>query len=140
MDKKLEIGKRIKQRRIELNMTQEELGDLLWLNKSTIQRYENGKISSIKIPVLHAMAKQLDVDPNWLALKTDIMGSFEPRSELYNENLNKEITQYNDNEKKLLLLARHLEKIPDDTRKRLIENFEDTVDTYLDALGIKKED
>lgn len=140
MDKKLEIGKRIKQRRIELNMTQEELGNLLWLNKSTIQRYENGKISSIKIPVLHAMAKQLDVDSNWLALKTDIMGSFEPRSELYNENLNKETTQYNDNEKKLLLLARRLEKIPDDTRKRLIENFEDTVDTYLDALGIKKED
>ena len=36
--------------------------------------------------------------------------------------------QYNDDERKLLLLARHLEKIPDDTRKRLIKNFEDTVD------------
>lgn len=48
-------------------------------------------------------------------------------------------TQYNDDERKLLLLARHLEKIPDDTRERLIKNFEDTVDTYLDALGIKKE-
>lgn len=49
-------------------------------------------------------------------------------------------TQSSDSEKKLLLLARHLEKIPEERRKIIIKNFEDTIDMYLDAMGIKKED
>lgn len=82
----IEIGRRIKMRREELNMTQEELGNRLWLNKSTIQRYEAGRISKIKLPVLHAMAKQLNVDPNWLALKTDKMGEFSEQQQWYQNN------------------------------------------------------
>lgn len=74
-DNKL-IGSRIKQRREQLNLTQEDLGTHLSLNKSTINRYESGEVQKIKIPILHALAKFLDVDPNWLALKTDEMGSF----------------------------------------------------------------
>lgn len=86
MEKKKEIGKRIKLRREQLGMSQEKLGSLLWLNKSTIQRYESGKITNIKIPILHAIAKQLNVDPNWLVLKTDEMGSFQKRFDLYNDD------------------------------------------------------
>lgn len=85
MEKNIEIGKRIKLRREELGMTQEELGNLLWLNKSTIQRYESGKIASIKLPVIHAMAKQLNVSPEWLILKSDEMGSFHERYDLYRD-------------------------------------------------------
>lgn len=43
-------------------------------------------------------------------------------------------------EKKVLMLARHLEKIPEDKRARIIQNFEDTIDTYLEAMGIDKGD
>ncbi len=85
MENKIEIGKRIKQRREQLGMSQEELGSLIWLNKSTIQRYESGKITKIKIPILHAIAKQLNVDPNWLVLKTDEMGIFQEHYELYED-------------------------------------------------------
>lgn len=67
----IEIGKRIKQRREELHLTQEDLGAPLGFNKSTIQRYETGKIRKIKLPVLESMAKILKVEPNWLALKTN---------------------------------------------------------------------
>lgn len=70
------IGNRIRLRREQLNLTQEELGAHLSLNKSTINRYESGEVKKIKLPILHALAKFLDVDPNWLALKTDDMGSF----------------------------------------------------------------
>ena len=49
MDTKNMIGQRIKQRREEIGMTQAELGASLWLNKSTIQRYETGKITKIKV-------------------------------------------------------------------------------------------
>lgn len=71
MEKKFEIVNRIKQRREELNMTQEELGNALWLNKSTIHRYETGKVSNIKMPIIQAIAKQLDVDPNWLLINSN---------------------------------------------------------------------
>lgn len=84
MSKEKEIGARIKARREELEMTQGELGDKLSLNKSTIQRYEAGVVAKIKLPIIQAIAQALDVDPNWLALKTDTMGNFTeiPQDEL----------------------------------------------------------
>jgi transcriptional regulator with XRE-family HTH domain len=45
-----------------------------------------------------------------------------------------------DSARRLKLLARHLDRIPEDTRNRLLTNFEDTIDTYLDAMGISRED
>ena len=76
MDENKLIGSRIRQRREQLGLRQEDLGDRLSLNKSTINRYESGEVQKIKIPVLQALARILDVDPNWLALKTDDMGFF----------------------------------------------------------------
>ncbi len=55
------------------------LPNQLWLNKSTIQRYETGKITKIKVPVIHAIAKQLNVDPNWLMGESEKMGEYVPR-------------------------------------------------------------
>lgn len=60
------IGARIRQRREALNMTQEELGASLRLNKSSIQRYESGQVQRIKRPILNAIAEALSVDPLWL--------------------------------------------------------------------------
>ena len=67
----IEIGNRIKAAREEKGLTQEELGIRLGLNKSTIQRYEAGKILRIKLPVLESIAIELNVNPEYLALKTD---------------------------------------------------------------------
>jgi repressor LexA len=67
----IEIGKRIRTKREECGLTQEELGKAVDLNKSTIQRYESGKIEKIKLPVIQAIAQKLQVDPNWIILKTD---------------------------------------------------------------------
>ncbi|EGC03057.1 helix-turn-helix domain-containing protein [Ruminococcus albus] len=76
MEKNVEIGKRIKKRREELGMTQEALGSPLGFNKSTIQRYEAGKVAKIKLPIIEAMAQRLNVSPEWLALKSDDMGEY----------------------------------------------------------------
>lgn len=43
-------------------------------------------------------------------------------------------------EHELKLLARHLDKIPDKQRNRLLDNFKNSIDMYLDALGVSKED
>lgn len=67
----IEIGARIKQARESKNMSQEELGTQLGLNKSSIQRYESGQVQRIKLPILENMAKILGVNPNWLILKSN---------------------------------------------------------------------
>lgn len=67
----IEVGKRIKERREELGLTQEQLGAQLWLNKSTIQRYETGKIKTIKLPVIQSIAECLSVNPDWIICKTN---------------------------------------------------------------------
>lgn len=58
----LEIGNRIKKRRIELGLTIQQVADDVGLNKSTIQRYENGKIEKVKIPVIRSISETLKVD------------------------------------------------------------------------------
>ena len=60
------IGNRIKEARDMRGMTLEDIANDVHLAKSTIQRYENAKIISIKIPVIEAIAKSLHVDPVWL--------------------------------------------------------------------------
>lgn len=72
----IKIGKRIQARRKELNLTQEMIANKLSLNKSTIARYESGAVEKIKLPVIQAMAQILDVNPDWLALKTDKKGCY----------------------------------------------------------------
>ena len=82
MNQNIEIGKRIKLKREECGLTQEELGKAVDLNKSTIQRYETGKIEKIKLPVIQAIAQVLKVDPNWLILKCDDPLPSDPHAEL----------------------------------------------------------
>lgn len=53
----------------------------------------------------------------------------------YGENL-----RLTKSERDLKVLARHLEQIPEEARNRLVKNFSDNIDTYLDAMGIPRED
>lgn len=46
----------------------------------------------------------------------------------------------NDYEEHILMLARKAEDIPKEQRDRIIQNFADTIDIYLAAKGLKKED
>ena len=71
MDNKTEIGKRIRECREQAGITMEELGGRIGLNKSTVQRYESGKVERIKLPVLQAIARELNADPLYLTLKAD---------------------------------------------------------------------
>ncbi|MBR2284603.1 MAG: helix-turn-helix domain-containing protein [Ruminococcus sp.] len=71
MNNPIEVGRRIRTCREERGVTQDELGKALGLNKSTIQRYEAGKITRIKLPVLESIAEELNINPEYLALKCD---------------------------------------------------------------------
>ena len=70
---RLEMGRRIKSARELKNISLEYIATEIGVARSTIQRYETGKIQKPKLPVVMAIAEALKVDPAWLVLKTDIM-------------------------------------------------------------------
>lgn len=61
-----EVAKRMKQRRIELGYSYEELGQLTGMSKSTLQRYENGGIANVPLDKLSDISSALNVNPEWL--------------------------------------------------------------------------
>ena len=60
------MAERIKQKRIEKGLTQEELGEKLGLQKSAIAKYENGRVENIKRSIIVDMAKVLECSPSYL--------------------------------------------------------------------------
>lgn len=62
----MNIGERIKQRRIELGYTQEELAKRMgYKSKSTINKIEMG-INAMPVPKVAAFAKALETTPTYL--------------------------------------------------------------------------
>lgn len=70
------LGQRIKAQRIRMGMTQEELAELLYLKKSTISYYENGK-KEMKASSLSELARALHTTPNYLLGFEEKKDSFE---------------------------------------------------------------
>lgn len=62
----MEMSERIKERRIFMGFTQEELGEKLGLQKSAIAKYENGRVENIKRSVIANMARVLECSPSYL--------------------------------------------------------------------------
>ena len=60
------MNRRIKERRLALNLTQEELAQRLGLQKSAIAKYESGRVENIKRSVLAKMAEVLECSPTYL--------------------------------------------------------------------------
>lgn len=59
----MDIGMKIKQARIEKGMTQEELGEILGVQKSAVAKYENGRVVNIKRSTLKKIADVLGIPP-----------------------------------------------------------------------------
>lgn len=60
------MAERIKERRLIMNYTQEELAEKLGLQKSAIAKYENGRVENIKRSVIALMATVLECSPAYL--------------------------------------------------------------------------
>lgn len=70
-EQRKQIGARIKQRRLELDLPMQYVADQMGVNKSTVQRYESGTIDNTKKMVLEGLSRVLDVTPEWLLGETD---------------------------------------------------------------------
>lgn len=77
-----EIGDRIRQRREQLGMTQEELGIAMGFNpnsaKTSISKYEKGDTKSLDVGLIAKIASYLHCDPRWLTQWEDGQVIVEP--------------------------------------------------------------
>lgn len=62
----MNIGERIKTRRLELNLSVDEVAEKLGKNRATIYRYENNEIENFPTTVLEPLAKVLNTTPAYL--------------------------------------------------------------------------
>ena len=89
----MDIGAKIRAARIAKGMTQEELGEILGVQKSAIAKYENGRIVNIKRSTLKKISDVLDIPPYELVfeqkIKADPIGTAERHFEMIvDEDLN----------------------------------------------------
>lgn len=77
----MEMNGRIKERRIAMGYTQEELATMLGLQKSAIAKYESGRVENIKRSVIKKMSEILNCQPCYLLGWSDDLENAETRSE-----------------------------------------------------------
>lgn len=68
----IEIGLRIKAAREDKGMTKSELASKVGVADSTIKRYEDGEIATIKLPVIESISNALQINPLWVVGKSDV--------------------------------------------------------------------
>ena len=103
----MKIGERIKQRRKELGMSADKLGDILGKDRSTIFRYEKGDIENLPLDILQPIAKALMTTPEYLMGWSDSKKATAPEELTLSEG-----------EKMLLDLFR---QVPEDQQKLVLQ-------------------
>ena len=93
----LSIGELIRNRRIELKLTLEEVGDMVGVSKSTVKKWEDGYISNMKRDKIALLAHALQIQPVSLITGELIPTSFENESSfILSEHEKRLISAYRD--------------------------------------------
>lgn len=66
----MKIGQKIKEARNRKKLTQQELGELIGVQKSAIAKYESGRVVNIKRSTLQKIASALDIRPSELIFES----------------------------------------------------------------------
>lgn len=76
----MDIGEKIKQRRLELGLTLEEVGSMVGVSKSTVMKWETGYIENMKRDKIALLAKALRKSPLWVMGIEDLDNAVEYRT------------------------------------------------------------
>lgn len=60
------MAKRIKEKRLELGLTQEELGKMIGTQRAAVNKYESGLVENMKRSTIKQLSLIFNVDPKWL--------------------------------------------------------------------------
>ncbi len=127
-----EIGNRIKYARELREITLDDIAREVGVAKSTVQRYENGKIQTIKLPVVESIAYALNVNPAWIIGKSDeieimsnmplIMQYFQKLNDIGKEEAEKRV--YELTQLEMYIEIQDSEKIRQRNSKRFLSYYE----------------
>lgn len=106
---------RIKQRREELDLTQEDLAKMIGVSRGTIAKYESGMIENMRKDKLAALARILGVSVPWL-LDMDNNQDGGPSDKYYLEEVRKRTEAM----PSLRVLWNLIKNLPDDDVQMLI--------------------
>lgn len=81
----MNTGQRIKQLRLEKNMTLEELGNKVGVGKSTVRKWENGIIANMRRDKISKLASALECSPAYLMDWKEKTISLPEEMDLWNE-------------------------------------------------------
>lgn len=97
------------------------------ITQATLSRWKNGRVSP-SLETLQTLADYFDVSLDYLTGNTtdEIISKKEIPADKGSE----------DEDDDFVVLARHMKKIPKKERQRIIKNFRETVDMYLEVMGI----
>lgn len=114
-------GEKIKQLRKQLGMTQEELGDLIGVQKAAINKYETGVVVNLKKSTIHALAKALHVSPVEL-LSPEESPDDQPQTV------------------EARILAKGIDKLPEEQRKQALNVIKAMFDKYANLFDKEEDD
>ena len=105
-----------------------ELADYLEISGNVITNWKNGSNRSY-LKHLRKIPEFYDVSEDYLLGKTSV------KQRPVDVQGLEDILSDPD----LILFARHTQKIPEADRKRILNNFRETIDIYLQAIGLEEE-
>ena len=114
-------GEKIKQLRKSLGMTQEELGDLIGVQKAAINKYETGVVVNLKQTTIAALSKALHVSPVELLSPEDVSPDQPVTSEAR-------------------ILARGIDRLPQEEREQALAVVRAMFTKYADYFDKEKDD
>lgn len=88
MERTLTTGEIIRWLRRNEGWTQEELGELLGVKKSAVQKYENNSIRNLKLDNIRALCKLFNVPPWVIIYPEDVRPELLQQKKLFQENVN----------------------------------------------------
>ncbi|MPM28318.1 hypothetical protein SDC9_74839 [bioreactor metagenome] len=116
------FGERFKQLRKEKGLTQDKLGEIFFLNKSSISKYENNN-NVPEIEALQAFADYFGVSVDYLLGRTDYKNIWDEfDANIDNNKLRKEIEKIESNADSVDLIVAGLRNLNQESRD-LINNF-----------------
>lgn len=112
-----------------------KLCDDLGISRSTLTELRKGRAKSLNIKKATLIANYFDVPVEYLL--GEASGEQTSPETQKAPTLNKKDELLDDDD--FIVLQRNLQNIPEADRKRIIRNFKDTVDIYLNRLGVENE-
>lgn len=122
-----DIGKKMYERRKELGLTLEEVGEAVGVGKSTVRKWENGMIKNMGRDKIAALAKVLKMNP------VEFVPVDGKSSEYYRQELGKRLDQLKTVEARLL--AQGVDSMPQEQREQALAIMKTIFVEYADKFN-----